>query len=461
MKALKLLSLIITISLLLFSCKKDVPANYVLLSGNISNTNGGELGISSLNGFSKIINVKQDGVFSDTLFINKNGLYNLRFENIRFTPYLSKGATLQFDVDVKQPTTTFKLSGDFTELNNYFLYKSGKEMDFMKSRDLNYNVEEQIFEAKIKDFQKDLETRLEAVVNIPEEIKAKELRALNYGRLLKKENYEKRHGYLTKNREFKTSDSFKKELEELSFDNGEDYLYSSDYQRLVGNNLQIRTYEYYQKDSLPYKEAFKKALSEFNNQDIKNVELYTHILRGLSMSNNKEKDLKEFLASSTNDRHKASINKLFESLKVLDLGQPSPKFENFENYDGSTTSLNDLKGKYVYIVIWATWCGPCKYEIPFLKKVEKKYHDKNIHFVSISCDKQRDKEKWKKMIADKDLGGIQLITDNDFNTSFISEYRIKGIPQFILIDPQGNIVKANAPRPSDEKLIELFNKLGI
>jgi len=145
----------------------------------------------------------------------------------------------------------------------------------------------------------------------------------------------------------------------------------------------------------------------------------------------------------------------------LDLGQPSPKFENFENYDGSTTSLNDLKGKYVYIDIWATWCGPCKYEIPFLKKVEKKYHDKNIHFVSISCDKQRDKEKWKKMIADKDLGGIQLITDNDFNTSFISEYRIKGIPQFILIDPQGNIVKANAPRPSDEKLIELFNKLGI
>ncbi len=65
------------------------------------------------------------------------------------------------------------------------------------------------------------------------------------------------------------------------------------------------------------------------------------------------------------------------------------------------------------------------------------------------------------MIADEKLGGIQLITDNDFNTKFISDYKIMGIPQFILLDPEGNIVKANAPRPSEKELIELFDQLSI
>ena len=65
------------------------------------------------------------------------------------------------------------------------------------------------------------------------------------------------------------------------------------------------------------------------------------------------------------------------------------------------------------------------------------------------------------MIEEKELGGIQIITDNDFNTDFVNNYKIRGIPQFILIDPQGNIVQANAPRPSEEKLIGLFNELGI
>ncbi|WP_369692198.1 TlpA family protein disulfide reductase [Formosa haliotis] len=84
-----------------------------------------------------------------------------------------------------------------------------------------------------------------------------------------------------------------------------------------------------------------------------------------------------------------------------------------------------------------------------------------MQFVSISTDKQKDKAKWKKMIADEKLGGIQLITDNDFNTKFISDYKIMGIPQFILLDPEGNIVKANAPRPSEKELIELFDQLSI
>lgn len=156
--------------------------------------------------------------------------------------------------------------------------------------------------------------------------------------------------------------------------------------------------------------------------------------------------------------------------KEFPKGATSPAFKNYENYKGGTTSLSDLKGKYVYVDVWATWCGPCKAEIPSLKKVEKEYEGKNIQFVSISIDDARRsgggsldvaKEKWRTMIAEKELGGIQLFSDDNWNSEFVKNYKINGIPRFILIDPNGNIVDADAPRPSSDKLIELFNAQGI
>ncbi|SNQ45121.1 hypothetical protein CL8139_860002 [Cellulophaga lytica] len=63
------------------------------------------------------------------------------------------------------------------------------------------------------------------------------------------------------------------------------------------------------------------------------------------------------------------------------------------------------------------------------------------------------------MVVDKELGGIQLIADNNFESDFIQDYVIQGIPKFILLDTEGNIVNANAPRPSDPKLKEVLNSL--
>ena len=132
-------------------------------------------------------------------------------------------------------------------------------------------------------------------------------------------------------------------------------------------------------------------------------------------------------------------------------GKPSPDFD-YENYKGGKTKLSDLKGKYVYIDLWATWCGPCRAEIPFLKKTEEKYHGKNIEFVSISIDKANDNEKWKKFVTDKNLGGIQLFADKDWGSDFVTSYGVTGIPRFILIDPKGNIVSPDAERPSSPEL---------
>lgn len=153
--------------------------------------------------------------------------------------------------------------------------------------------------------------------------------------------------------------------------------------------------------------------------------------------------------------------------RELPKGAPSPSFEDYENYDGTKTSLADLKGKYAYIDVWATWCGPCKAEIPSLKQIEKDYHGKNIAFVSMSIDDDRTHKgswelansDWKAMVADKELGGIQVFAPKGWKSQFIRDYKISGIPRFILIDPDGNIVDASAPRPSDPALREMFNKI--
>jgi thiol-disulfide isomerase/thioredoxin len=182
----------------------------------------------------------------------------------------------------------------------------------------------------------------------------------------------------------------------------------------------------------------------------------------LSPGNEENESLFNTLTAMRSDT--AFVNKLtkkYEVLKKLVKGEKSPQFENYKNFDGTITSLNDLTGKYVYVDVWATWCGPCKAEIPYLKEVEEKYHGKNIQFVSISVDKAEDEDKWKTMVTDKELGGIQLFADNDWNSKFVKDYAIEGIPRFILIDTEGNIVTGDAPRPSDDKLIQLFTELGI
>lgn len=153
----------------------------------------------------------------------------------------------------------------------------------------------------------------------------------------------------------------------------------------------------------------------------------------------------------------------------LPKGADSPTFEDYENFDGSTTSLADLKGKYVYIDVWATWCGPCKAEIPALKEIEKEYHDKNIQFVSMSIDDDRThggswdkaREDWKAMVKDKELGGVQIFAPKGWQSEFVQNYKINGIPRFILIDPDGKVVTPDAPRPSSPKLKELFTELSI
>ncbi len=149
--------------------------------------------------------------------------------------------------------------------------------------------------------------------------------------------------------------------------------------------------------------------------------------------------------------------KAFETLcnrwRKLSAGALSPDF-NCTDLSGKKVTLSDFKGKYVYIDIWATWCGPCQREIPHLQKLEERYHGKAIYFVSISCDTNR--KAWENRVR-AGLKGIQL----HFATgdTFMNKYMIKGIPRFILLDKEGKIISADMSRPSDPKTIAKLDEL--
>ena len=124
----------------------------------------------------------------------------------------------------------------------------------------------------------------------------------------------------------------------------------------------------------------------------------------------------------------------------------------FQDAQGRLHSMAELRGKWVYIDVWATWCVPCKAEIPALKAMEKQFAGNKVAFVSISIDKNR--QAWEQFVSANKLGGLQLWA-GDW-TAFPREMGLGSVPRFLLIDPQGNWFDANAPRPSSGKIQQIL-----
>lgn len=195
-------------------------------------------------------------------------------------------------------------------------------------------------------------------------------------------------------------------------------------------------------------EGFKKAAEDLKATQLASLE-----------ASKIDANLKEMLKKGT----EANIGQLQQyytmSLTKKKMNNVAAPNFDFENHKGGKTTLESLKGKYVYVDLWATWCGPCRAEIPSLKKMEETFHGKNIEFVSVSIDAEKDYEKWKTFVTDKALTGTQLYAAKANETEFVKAFEVNTIPRFILIDPKGIVVDADAKRPSDPRLQEQLNKL--
>ncbi|NJX16660.1 TlpA family protein disulfide reductase [Tamlana crocina] len=452
---------LIACTMAFMGCKQQAQQDYAIIAGHITNKLPNDLTINSYDqSFSEVVNISEDGSFIDTISVDRSYYVLFDGKNPVFL-HVEPGYNLNIDYNANDFKNSLKISGTGAEVSNYLVEKRKIEQDFFGNAQATYSLSEADYKAKLQSMKSEQLSFLENYANIPSDFVEKEERNIHYTYLRLLSVYEPAHRQFSGNPNFTVSGDFLNELDQLDYNNDVDFEFSNHYKFLVSNYYRQKADSISKSSGKANELTYLNTVAEIDNETIKNGLLFDFVNTSLNRVANPDEVYKIFSEHSTDEENNKIIEEKYKKITALDVGKPSPKFENYKNYNGGTTSLDDLKGKYVYIDVWATWCGPCIMQIPALKEVGEKYHDKNIEFVSISIDKASDFDKWKTMVKEKDLKGVQLFADNDWSSSFVKDYGIQGIPRFILIDPEGNIVDTNAPRPSDPALIELFGKLEL
>ncbi len=134
------------------------------------------------------------------------------------------------------------------------------------------------------------------------------------------------------------------------------------------------------------------------------------------------------------------------------IGQIAPEIR-LPNPDGDTMALSDLRGKYVLLDFWASWCGPCRRENPNVVKLYKKYKDRNFTVFSVSLDKS--KKSWVQAIEQDGLEWPNHVSELAFwSTEAIKPYGVRSIPATFLVDPEGRIIAKDLRGYMLEKKLE-------
>lgn len=134
-------------------------------------------------------------------------------------------------------------------------------------------------------------------------------------------------------------------------------------------------------------------------------------------------------------------------------GSPFPSV-NLVDAEGQPMDFSQFKGYYVYIDLWASWCGPCCREVPFLQELEQNLRNPAVKFLSISID--NDANAWKNKMKALDMHGNQCL---DAVNAIGNALNVQGIPRFLIYDKEGRLYNGNAPRPSSSEVLELLESL--
>lgn len=164
---------------------------------------------------------------------------------------------------------------------------------------------------------------------------------------------------------------------------------------------------------------------------------------------------KQFVATTAVPEYKESLKAVYEQSRHLMAGQPAPTFK-LASLEGKELSLEELKGKVVYVDFWASWCRPCLGEMPAAKKMKEHFKGRSdVAFVYISIDDKED--NWRQMIEKQGIEGIHLFSQG-WESDAPRAYAVRGIPRYLLINHEGKLIDAHMSRPSDPATIERIEK---
>lgn len=212
----------------------------------------------------------------------------------------------------------------------------------------------------------------------------------------------------------------------------------------------------------------KHFATKTQNADVRNkmveafisaINLYAAL--GISAARPEFKELYEqLLPICTNETYTQFIKEQLAKMENSSEGKPAVNF-TIEDTEGKTLEFESIAkgGTVTYVDFWATWCGPCKREIPYLATMVDELKDtKQIRIISISIDE--DHEAWRKMVAADKPAWEQYIIPNLETSAAIKEYDINSIPRFMIFDKEGNLYKSSATRPSDASTKSLLLELA-
>jgi len=131
--------------------------------------------------------------------------------------------------------------------------------------------------------------------------------------------------------------------------------------------------------------------------------------------------------------------------------------DNADEINTLEECMAKLKGKKIYVDVWATWCGPCKVEFKYKDSLDILMKSKGFEVLYISIDKQDKEEQWKEMIKFYKLDGHHIRAHKEFQDDLIRIFNKNGtiaIPWYLLIDEQGKIINKDAARPSEIETLE-------
>lgn len=395
--------------------------------------------------------IDPSGNFVLTAKIDRPGIYKIIADHTEINVFLIPGAKVSLTGDIRN-SNTFKFKGSNANENNYLIqYESIKstspDQDFaaffsqdetnfinaVEQRTQTFLTDQQIYQKENGTFNDDFAELM--------------MDELQYGGANLKLNYPEFHDYLKPDSTLILSDTYDSFLQNLDIDD-ESKLAVPSFQTFLPLYLTFKTTNE-KTDSLTpfFIRKFNNISAKFQNTKIKDLMYYLLMKDGIQTSINEVAlVINEFNKVEKSPKYLDEINTEYAKWTHLLKGRQAPTW-SYKDIKGIKHDNSSFKGKVVYIDIWATWCGPCIREMPFLQSLEEEFGD-NVTFVSISIDESKD--EWLNMLQSKKLKGTQLIADADWNSSIVTEYRIDGIPRFIILSKDGTIYNANAPRPSSK-----------
>ena len=440
----------VALAAIILSCGK-IDRSHITFSGNIKNNSEKIIKVTNYNSTLKQeIAIDSLGDFSGQILVDKDGYYFFQVGRSYTTVRFKRGHNVNVQIDANNFYESMSYSGDLKKENNYNVAKSHLRSSRVGDPKEYFVVPLNEFLPKIEKTRDTLFSLLDKSGLGQKDIEV-EKKIIEYEYLQTYNNYKKFFHYHNKIDPDLPEDYFDPIL---SMDTDDEALFrhSRAYRNLIIENFRLSSKKEMQNNpSLTIIDFVKAKISGIKSIDIRE-QFASMLIRQMKDENeNIDDDYHKIMSLLSTERNRDKLTQRYNSARLTKAGLASVDF-NYENYDGGMTSLEDLRGKLLYIDVWATWCGPCIREFPALKELVKEYDEKDIEFVSISIDSKNDYNKWKKMVAEKNIGGIHLYDDEGLSSDFMRAFSVSLIPRFMMIDPQGKIITAKAPRPSSKEV---------